>query len=164
MKYLKILVGVLLFFGAISFKHPFFVTVTEVEYSTKSKELGMSIKVYPDDLEETLRKFNGKKYDVIQGDKKQVSLVLEQYFKKHLSIKLNGINKPYQFLGYEIDKESVWIYCNISNQAGVKSIEISSDIMYEYRPEQTNIIHIKLDEKRESFRLTSPNTKAILKK
>ena len=164
MKYLKILAGVLLFFSMISFKHPFFVTVTEVEYSTKSEELGMSIKVYPDDLEETLRKFSGKKYDVIQGDKKEVSQILEQYIKKHLSIKLNNINKPYQFLGYEIDKESVWMYWNISNQVGVKSIEILSDIMYDYKPEQTNIIHIKLDEKRESFRLTSPNTKAILKK
>jgi hypothetical protein len=164
MKYLKILAGVLLFISTISFKHPFFVTVTEVEYSTKSKELGMSIKVYPDDLEETLRKFNGKKYDVIQGDKKQISQALEEYLKKHLSIRLNGINKTYQFLGYEIDKESVWIYCNISNQPGVRSIEISSDMMYEYKPEQTNIIHIKLDEKRESFRLTSPSTKAILKK
>lgn len=164
MKYLKILAGVLLFISTISFKHPFFVTVTEVEYSTKSKELGMSIKVYPDDLEETLRKFNGKKYDVIQGDKKQISQALEEYLKKHISIRLNGINKAYQFLGYEIDKESVWIYCNISNQPGVRSIEISSDMMYEYKPEQTNIIHIKLDEKRESFRLTSPSIKAILKK
>jgi hypothetical protein len=72
--------------------------------------------------------------------------------------------KLINFLGYEIDKESVWIYCNISNQPGVRSIEISSDMMYEYKPEQTNIIHIKLDEKRESFRLTSPSTKAILKK
>ena len=164
MKYLKILAVVLLFLSTISFKHPFFVSVTEVEYSAKSKELGMSIKVYPDDLEETLRKFNGKKYDVIQGDKKEVSQIIEQYIKKHLSVKLNGINKAYQFLGYEIDKESVWMYCNISNQVGVKSIEILSDIMYEYRPEQTNIIHIKLDEKRESFRLTNPSTTAILKK
>lgn len=164
MKYLKMLVGLMLFISTVSFKHPFFVTVTEVEYSTQSKELGMSVKVYPDDLEETLRKFNGKKYDVIQGDKKQISLVLEEYLKKHLNIKLNGINKPYQFLGYEIDKESVLMYCNITNQAAVKSIEITADMMYEYKPEQTNIIHIKLDEKRESFRLTSPNTKAILRK
>ena len=164
MKYLKILLAGLLLFSTISFTHPFFVTVTEVEYSTKSKELGLSIKVYPDDLEETLRKFNGKKYDVIQGDKKQIAAILEEYIKKHLSLKLNGINKPYQFLGYEIDKESVWMYCNIINQPGVKTIEVSSDIMYEYKPEQTNIIHIKLDEKRESFRLTSPNTRAVLKK
>lgn len=164
MKYLKRLIPLLLFISTVSFKHPFFVTVTEVEYSNKSKELGMSIKAYPDDLEETLRKFSGKKYDVIQGDKKQVSPAIEEYLKKHLSIKLNGINKPYQFLGYEIDRESVLMYCSITNQPGVKSIEIFSDMMYEYKPEQTNIVHIKLDEKRESFRLTSPDTKAILKK
>lgn len=164
MKYLKMLIAGMLIFSLTSFKHPFFVSVTEIEYSSRSKELGLSIKVYPDDLEETLRKFSGNKYDVLKGDKKQITPVLEQYIKKHFSIKLDGIVKKYQFLGYEIDKESVWMYCNIANQPGVKTIEISSDLMYEYKPEQTNIIHIKLDEKRESFRLTSPLTKAILKK
>lgn len=56
------------------------------------------------------------------------------------------------------------MYGNITQQTGVKSIEINSDIMYEYKSEQTNILHIKLDDKRESFRLTRPETKAILKK
>lgn len=164
MKYLKILIACLIIVAALSFKHPFFVSVTEVEYSSKTKELGLSIKVYPDDLEETLRKFDGNKYDVLHGDKKQISQVLELYIKKHLSIKLNGIAKAYQFLGYEVDKESIWMYGNITQQTGVKSIEINSDIMYEYKSEQTNILHIKLDDKRESFRLTRPETKAILKK
>lgn len=164
MKNLKILVAAIWIVILYGFVHPFYMSITEVEYNRSSKELGISIKVYPDDLEETLRNFNGKKLDIIQGNKKEISPVLEQYIHKHLTIKLNGMVKPYQFLGYEIAKESVWMYCNINNQPGVRSIEINSDFMYEYKPEQTNIIHIKLDEKRESFRLTAPDTKALLKK
>jgi hypothetical protein len=41
--------------------HPFFVSITEVEYSSKTKELGIATKFFPDDLEEALRKFSGKK-------------------------------------------------------------------------------------------------------
>ena len=126
--------------------------------------MGMVVKVYPDDLEETLRKFNGVKYDVIQGDKKQINTIIDQYIKKHIAIKLNGVKRTYQFLGYEIDKESVLIYFSISNQIGVLAIEVESNLMYEYKPEQTNIVHIKIDNKRESFRLTAPNTKVLFKK
>ena len=164
MKYSRIFIALSILAVLTSFAHPFFVSVTEVEYSSKTKELGMVIKVFPDDLEETLRKFTGKKYDVIQGQKKEINPVIDQYIQKHISIKLNGTLKAFRFLGYEIDKESVLIYFSISNQPGISVVEINSNLMYEYRPEQTNIVHIKLDNKRESFRLTTPYTKAILKK
>lgn len=163
MKYLKILLAPLLLV-VLSFKHPFYVSVTEVEYSSKTKEVGISVKVFPDDLEESLRKFNGKKYDVVQGDKKMIGPVLDKYIKQHMRILLNGTAKSYQWMGYEIDKESVWMYFSITNQPGVRSIEVQSDLMYAYKQEQTNIIHIKLDDKRESFRLMSPEMSAILRK
>ncbi len=163
MKYLKILLAPLLLV-VLSFKHPFYVSVTEVEYSSKTKEVGISVKVFPDDLEESLRKFNGKKYDVVQGDKKIIGPVLDKYIKQHMRILLNGTAKSYQWMGYEIDKESVWMYFSITNQPGVRSIQVQSDLMYAYKQEQTNIIHIKLDDKRESFRLMAPEMSAILRK
>ena len=163
MKYLKILLAPLLLV-ALSFKHPFYVSVTEVEYSSKTKEVGISVKVFPDDLEESLRKFNGNKYDVVQGDKKIIGPVLDKYIKQHMRILLNGTAKSYQWMGYEIDKESVWMYFSITNQPGVRSIQVQSDLMYAYKQEQTNIIHIKLDDKRESFRLMAPEMTAILRK
>lgn len=163
MKYLKILLAPLLLV-VLSFKHPFYVSVTEVEYSSKTKEVGISVKVFPDDLEESLRKFNGNKYDVVQGDKKMIGPVLDKYIKQHMRIMLNGTAKSYQWMGYEIDKESVWMYFSITNQPGVRSIQVQSDLMYAYKQEQTNIIHIKLDDKRESFRLMAPEMSAILRK
>lgn len=163
MKYLKILLAPLLLV-VLSFKHPFYVSVTEVEYSSKTKEVGISVKVFPDDLEESLRKFNGNKYDVVQGDKKIIGPVLDKYIKQHMRILLNGTAKSYQWIGYEIDKESVWMYFSITNQPGVRSIQVQSDLMYTYKQEQTNIIHIKLDDKRESFRLMAPEMSAILRK
>ncbi len=163
MKYLKILLAPLLLV-VLSFKHPFYVSVTEIEYSSKTKEVGISVKVFPDDLEESLRKFNGNKYDVVQGDKKIIGPVLDKYIKQHMRILLNGTAKSYQWIGYEIDKESVWMYFSITNQPGVRSIQVQSDLMYTYKQEQTNIIHIKLDDKRESFRLMAPEMSAILRK
>lgn len=145
-----------------SFVHPFYMSVTEVEYSSKSKELGMACKTFPDDLEEALRLSTGKKYDLYKTDKKVLGPILDNYFKEHVSILVNEKTKPYSFLGYEIDKEVIWIYFNISKLGGVRSVELRSDLMYEYKAEQTNIIHMNLDGKKESFRLLAPSTSAKL--
>jgi 23S rRNA A1618 N6-methylase RlmF len=163
MKYLKILITPLLLV-LLGFNHPFYASVTEIEYSSKTKEVGISVKVFPDDLEEDLRKFNGKKYDVVQGDKKIIGPILDTYIKQQMRILLNRNLKSYQWMGNEIDKESIWIYFSIINQPGVRSIQVQSDLMYAYKQEQTNIIRIKLDDKRESFRLMAPEKTAMLKK
>jgi len=142
--------------------HPFFVSISEVEYSSKTKELGIATKFFPDDLEEALRKFTGKKYDIISGEKKATGEAIHAYFQKHVQLRVNEKPRELQFLGYEIEKEVVWVYYNATKVSGVKAIEIISTLMYDYKAEQTNIIHIKIDDKRQSFKLNAPNQSARL--
>ncbi len=140
--------------------HPFYVSVTEVEYKSSNKEIGISCKVFPDDLEEALRVFAKKKYDLSMVNNKEINSILEAYCKSHLAIKVNDKSRNIIFLGYENIKESTWIYFNVPNISNVKSIELNSDLMYEYQSEQTNIVHLSIDKKRESFKLTAPHTVA----
>jgi allantoicase len=158
----KRLLLLVLLFLTIGFRHPFYLAVMEVEYSSKTKEIGIACKVFPDDMEETLRQFTGKKHDLYNGDKSFNCQSLKNYFGKHFNVLVNGKPRQMQFLGFEIDKEVVWIYFNIPRVSSVKSIAIDTDFMYGYRPEQTNILHLNIDGKKESFRLNAPNTKAAL--
>lgn len=144
--------------------HPFFVTITEVEYNSKTKELGIATKFFPDDLEEALRKSTGKKYDIISGEKKSTGDAINSYFTNQVQVFINGKPLQLSFLGYEIEKEVVWVYYNATKVSGVKSIEVISALMYDYKSEQTNIIHIKMDEKRQSFKLNAPSKSAKLTK
>lgn len=158
-KYLLILASLLM---TSSNRHPFYTSVTEVEYSSKTRELGMACKTFPDDMEEALRIHTGKKYDLYKTDKQILNPVLEDYFKKHIAVMVNDKPRTYTFLGYEIDKEVIWCYFNSTKLTGVKSIGIRSDLMYEYKPEQTNIIHLDLDGKKQSFKLMAPVVSARL--
>ncbi len=148
----------------LAFNHPFFVSVTEVEYSSKTKELGIACKIFPDDMEDALRLISGKQSDLYKGDKALNSATLNSYFQQHLQIRINGKTKAINFLGYEIDKEVAWIYFNIPKLTGVKSVEVVSDLLYASKPEQSNIIHINIDGKRESFKLMAPQRSALLVK
>lgn len=146
----------------LAFNHPFFVSVTEVEYSSKTKELGIACKVFPDDMEDALRLLSGKQSDLYKGDKALNGATLNTYFQKHFLVKINGKAKAINFLGYEIDKEVAWVYFNIPKLTGVKSVEVVSDLLYTSKPEQSNIIHINIDGKRESFKLMAPQRSALL--
>lgn len=64
-------------------------------------------------------------------------------------------------MGYEYSNEAIFIYFSIASLKNVKSIEINTDMMYDYKEEQTNIVHIIIDGKRNSFKLTAPNKSAI---
>lgn len=145
-------------------KHPFYVSVIEAEYSSTSKELGISCKVFPDDLEEALRQFSKKKYDLGSGRKKELDSILNLYIQQHLSVKINGNRKGLSYLGFENNKEATWIYFNIPKLTGVRSIEVDCTLLYNYKEEQTNIIHIALDKKTQSFKLTSPSRQALLQR
>jgi hypothetical protein len=91
----------------------------------------------------------------------QINQLISNYLYQHLTIEVNKNKKQLNYLGYEIDKEAVWIYFNIPKINNIKELKVTSDIMYEYKPEQTNIVHINLNGSTKSYKLNAPN-KAIV--
>lgn len=144
-------------------RHPFYVSTTEIEYIAKSKEVGISFKTFPDDLEETIRIFSGKKIDLSSKNKSENNQLISNYLKQHLQVDINRTNKELIYLGYEIDKEAVWVYFNIPKINSIKEIKIVSDVMYEYKPEQTNIIHVNLKGNTNSYKLTAPVKEVVIR-
>lgn len=162
MKIVKLIFALAFISLLMAGRHPFYVSTTEIEYIAKSKEVGIAFKTFPDDLEETIRIFAGKKIDLSSKNKVENNQLISAYLQKHLSIEINRSKKDLNFLGYEIDKEAIWIYFNIQKINSIKEMKITSDVMYEYKPEQTNIIHVNLKGNTSSFKLNSPNKEVLI--
>jgi hypothetical protein len=143
-----------------NFFHPFYVSVLEVEYIPKDRQVGISCKVFSDDLEITIKKFSGKDADILKGDKMKNDELLKGYFAAHLSMMIDGKTHTPKYLGYENDKEATWIYFEVKNINPPERIEIITDLLYEYQKSQQNIIHCIIDRKRQSLRLQYPDKKA----
>lgn len=162
MKIVKLVFAFALIRMLMAETHPFYVSTTEIEYIAKSKEVGIAFKTFPDDLEETIRIFAGKKIDLSSKSKTENNQLISAYLQQHLSIDINRSKKELNFLGYEIDKEAIWIYFNIPKINSIKEMKITSDVMYEYKPEQTNIIHVNLKGNTSSYKLNSPNKEVVI--
>ena len=158
MKIIKLSIAIAFCFLLTSGNHPFYVSTTEIEFNPKTKEIGIAFRTFPDDLEETLRGFSGKKLDFSKKNDPENNQVVAAYLKKHLSIDVNKIRKELHYLGYELEKEAIWVYFNIQKINSIKLLKVNSDVMYDYKSEQTNIIHITLNGVQSSHKLSAPNT------
>ena len=146
---------VLLFSGAAH--HPIYVSVTEIEHNAKENTLEISCKIFTGDLETVLIKNNKIKVDLLAPtDKKAMEALVKNYIQQHLKIKVN--EKPVQlsFVGYEQNEETIQSYFQIDEVKSIKSMEITDNILYEYKSEQISIIHVVVDGKRKSTKLNNP--------
>ncbi len=143
--------------------HPFFMSVTEAEYNAKEKSIGISVKLFNDDLEATLRRNSGQKVDILQGEKATNIKHLQQYFTKHFKLSSENKTINYSILGYEKEDDVVYVFIEALNVPPIRQIQIDTDILYDHDKGQINLIHFRQNGRRESQRLTFPDSKVIFK-
>jgi hypothetical protein len=77
--------------AACSFFHPFFISMTDINYNAGNKELEVSVRIFTDDFEKNLRKNCNCKVELIKpADKNAMNSLVNSYVLKHLQITVNG--------------------------------------------------------------------------
>lgn len=143
--------------------HPFYVSMTDINYNGKDRELEISVRIFTDDFEKALRKNCNCKVDLLRpADKKAMDKLVNDYVLRHLQIRVNGQPQILEFNGYQQESESIWSFFAIKNIAGVKKIELHNSLLHDYRDQQINMLHIKANGKEQSDKLDYPqNTYSI---
>lgn len=140
--------------------HPIFVSVTEIEHNAKEKTLEISCKIFTDDFEKTLRATYKTYVDLLKPkDKTAMDKLVADYVKKHLMIKADGKPVTLTFIGYEQDEEGIVSYYHANNIAAVKKLDVTDNILFEYKKEQMSIIHTTVNGTRKSTKLVNPEDK-----
>jgi hypothetical protein len=154
-----------LMIAAFSVFHPFFVSMTEFSYNDKDKELEISVRIFTDDFENTIRKFHpGVKVDILHPtDQAQMNQFVNEYIQKHLQLQLNGKAATLNFLGYEQQAESIWTYFEIKNVTGVKQVDVMNNLLHDYNTAQINMMHIQVGDNEQSYKLDYPDSKTTFK-
>ncbi len=141
--------------------HPFFVSVTEIEYVQKDKILGVSVKVFNDDLETTLKNATGAAVDIFKGDKKMNTGYLQQYFGKHFSLTADGKLLGSRVIGYEIDGEACFVYLESPLDHRPQNLKVTTDLMYDFNKAQINMVHYIEQGNRQSHKLSYPQREVV---
>ena len=155
-----LMLGLLVFL--FSFKHPFYLGVTELRYNAKEKALQGSVKLFTNDLEAALKKIHKQTIDLINPkDSLKTQKILEEYLKARLSIRVNNTLKNYEFIGFEREQEAIWMYLEIKNCTEPKKLSVENTLLYDYIKDQSNIMHIEVREEKKSLKLNNPEKLAV---
>ena len=140
--------------------HPIYMSVTEIEHNVTDKTLEISCKIFTDDFEKTLRKTYSGTVDLINPkDKVVMNKLVGDYIKKHLLLKVDGKPVIMEFIGYEQQEEGITSYYQVNNMSKVKKLDITDNILYEYKSEQISLLHITVMGIRKSTKMVNPEDK-----
>ncbi|HNA16253.1 MAG TPA: hypothetical protein PLA61_12250 [Ferruginibacter sp.] len=157
-----LLVGGILLTPSSGTHHPIYVSVTEIEHNAKDKTLEISCKIFTDDFEKTLRQQNNNTFvDLISPkDRPAMEKLVAAYVTKHLQVKADGKPVALQYIGYEQEEEGIVSFYQVNNIASVRKLDITDNILFEYKKEQISIIHAIVNGNRKSTKLNNPDEKA----
>jgi hypothetical protein len=113
--------------------------------------------MFTNDLEATLKTKNAKRIDLLNPSKqKEMEILVHAYIQEHLKLMVNGKPITLQYHGYEQMDDALQSYLSANLSSAPTALTIINDLLFEYKSEQTNIIHLTVNNKRTSRRLSNP--------
>jgi hypothetical protein len=141
--------------------HPFYLSVTEIRHNASHKSLEISCRIFADDLESTLKKQSHTTFDIIKPQNRvMVDSLISRYIQQHLQIKIDGKTLAPRYLGYKIEEDAVWCFLESTGVPVVKKIDLTDNILYEAHESQSHMIHVIVNDKRQSTKLDNPKADA----
>lgn len=148
----------LIFFSFTKEIHPYHVGSVEINYSSKSKTFEIIGRFFLDDLENGLSKKYGKPFHFNDSKyKAQINEALKNYALEYLKLKSDNQFLKVNYIGYEEDSESVNVYLESEKVENPKKVEAAVSFLYNLFDDQINLVHIVVNGKRKSEKLTYPN-------
>jgi hypothetical protein len=137
--------------------HPFFVSVIDMKHNAKDKNLEISIRVFTDDVEAILKKDYHTALDLSKSASNvEVNKNIALYIQSKLAITIDGKGKSLHYIGYEIQKESTWIYVEVNDVATIKKMNVNCSLLFDYQDKQTNICNVKANGVEKNYKLDYP--------
>ncbi len=145
----------------VSVVHPFYLSVTEIRHNASRKTLEVSCRIFTDDLEKSLNRQYHVSLDIMKPkDRKLVDSLLAKYIGQHLHIRTDGKAAPLHYLGYRIEEDAAWCFLESAGIPVVKQLDIDNDILYAEHESQSHMIHVIVNDRRQSTKIDNPKASA----
>jgi hypothetical protein len=113
------------------------------------------MRVFMDDLEVTLRKeFRYPELDILHPREATLDEMMEAYLKTHFKLSLDDKPQTTTFIGHEQEGDAFVFFIEVSNVKKWQTIKVQNDIIMEIYPDQSNLVHVTMNETVRSLRLT----------
>lgn len=141
----------------LSLAHPYYISITEVNYNSKSKNLELSIKCFADDFEKALSEWEGKKFSFERKEQELSQERVEHYVLNQLRMLVDKLELKERFVGYELENDVVFVYLEVKYNKYPKAFDVENQLFIASIPTQENIMHFTVGDFKKSIRLNARN-------
>ena len=134
--------------------HEFHLSKCDIDYSQEESSLQISISIFIDDLEMTLKESGHDSLKICTGSEApEAEALIFKYIQDHLTIVVDGQPMRLTWVGKEVSEDlaAVWSYLQVENITPQKTIAVSNDVLMESFNDQQNVVKLTMDKKRKSF-------------
>ena len=139
--------------------HPLKLSLCEIEYKKKKKEVSINLKLFLTDVNEAIT-FNpySKELAFCQPNESiRANELLLNYLNNFFYVKVNNklidLRIKNKTLKGDGDNTALWVYFEHMQSSPLKSIEIKNAVFTDLFYDQNNIVYIHVDEKSKSLML-----------
>jgi hypothetical protein len=144
-----------------TYRHPLYISVTEIKHNSKDKILEVSCKIFTNDLEAVLEKMSKTRVDLsAPADKVATDKLIDAYIEKHLRLSVDGKPVILHFVGSEKESDGTWSYFQVNDVAAVRRIDAVDDLLYDSFSQEINILQVTVGGQRKNTRLDCPEANA----
>lgn len=120
-------------------------------YNAKDQSWEISIRLFQDDLEQTVSSVSGKKFRLIPGDEASEK-GLEGYVRKHFGFRVGKqFSTPYRWLGTEQQQDAIWVYLEIPTTADLVGSYLENSLLLDEFEDQTNLLSWSFQGSKKSY-------------
>ena len=153
-----------LLFGLLLSFHPIHLSITEIEHNEKSKALQMTMRIFVDDLELSIRKkINEEELDLLEpGKGRTTDELVKAYLAEMVKVKVDKKLAKTNYIGHEIEGPAMICYIEIVNIKKFSTIEVTNKVILETHDDQSNLVNVNYKDKVKSVRLTNDTPTAVV--
>jgi hypothetical protein len=130
--------------------HKFHTSFTEADYNAAEGSLQITLRTFPDDLENVLRRRGGK--SVRLDAKKEAETLLVAYLQETFQLKnAKGETVKLSWVGMDAGVDSAWLYFEARLPEGTAGAQLRNQFMFDLYDDQINLVNVKQGDRKHAL-------------
>jgi hypothetical protein len=130
--------------------HKFHTSFTEADYNAAERSLQITLRTFPDDLENVLARRSGKA--VRLDGKKEAEALLVAYLQETFELKnAKGETVKLSWVGMDAGVDSAWLYFEARLPEGTAGARLRNQFMFDLYDDQINLVNVKQGDRKHAL-------------
>ncbi|MFK8039580.1 MAG: DUF6702 family protein [Crocinitomicaceae bacterium] len=162
----KIVILILTFvLTSITFAHKHYMSIANMEYNSKLRQLEVSLKLTAHDFEHILEsQFNRRIHIDKVSDSSKIGQFMISYLSENIKLYSGNTKAVFNYVGKEVDvRDQLFFYFTFTKVLDPSHIILENSILFKLFSKQQNLLHYKYKGQTKSVTCTNINPKGEIK-